>query len=322
MRTFADQFAPLLDNTEYPTRWPDYIGQEPAKLTLQVAAKSAKIRKVPLPHILISHPSPGIGKTALALLVGREVGKKNIRAVSGVLGPNGARLLFAEMKDGDVLFYEEIHQIMNGRKKDQSDWMLTYLQDGVLLGPMGPETVPKVTIIGATTDPGRLPEPVVERFLQPPMQDYTDDEAIKITLLTSKRVLAGQPKLGKVEAGKIAAAATNNPRRIKKLLEVLRDMTITGQIPLKGTRYDVDALLVGQGITPDGLDRTAQKYLQTLAMEFAGQAGATAIEDRLQQAGGLATVERVLMDKGYLVKTRGGRVLTSQGIGRVRELVS
>jgi holliday junction DNA helicase RuvB len=312
--------APVLERHEYPRTWKDYIGQEPAKRMLQVAAKSAKLRNEPLDHTLISHGTPGIGKTSLAALISDEVGR-NCRVVSGQLDLHAARMLFAEMQDRDVLFYDEVHQVMDGGKKN-AEWLLAYLQDGVLMGPLGGEIQPRVTIIAATTDAGRLPESIVSRFpLQPPMQDYTDEEAAKIVVIMAGKTLVGLPKVNAREAAMVASAAHNNPRAIRRLLTVLRDMTITEALPLEKGRYNIDGLLDWQGITHDGLDRVAQRYLEALALEFDGSAGARALEDRLQQPGGLGQVERVLMDKGLVAKTRSGRMLTQAGISRFRDLV-
>lgn len=314
----TDKIAPVLDGHDYPRRWNDYIGQEPAKRMLRVAAKAARMRKEPLDHVLISHGTPGVGKTALAALLAQELGT-TCRVVSGQVSLQKARLLLSGMEDRDVLLYDEIHQIIDGGKKN-AEWMLSFLQDGVLMGPLGPEEQPRITVIGATTDAARLPESIVSRFpLQPPMQDYTDTEAAKIAQVTARSVLEGLPSLSKPQALQIAAAAHNNPRAIRRLLTVLRDMTITDTLPLHNGRYDIDGLLDFQGITPDGLDPVARRYLHTLATEFDGSAGAKALEDRLQQPG-LASVERMLMDKGLVAKTRTGRTLTQAGIKRFREL--
>lgn len=313
----------LLDTHDYPRRWQDYIGQEPAKRMLQVAVKSAKVRKQPLDHILIAHPSPGVGKTALANLVANSMGRP-CRMISGQMGANKARLLFAHMKDGDVLFYDEFHQVMDSGRKN-AEWLLTYLQDGTLPGPLGAESQPRVTIVAATTDATRLPESIVSRFpIQPPMQEYSNEEAARIAALMARGILGefDLPMVSKRNAEHLALAGCNNPRAIRRLLVVLRDMTITNEIALRGTSYDISALLDWQGITHDGLDPVAQRYLSTLASEFDGSAGAKAMEDRLQQAGGLKLTERVLMDKGLIAKTRTGRTLTQAGITRVKDLVA
>lgn len=315
----TDDIAPVVDGHDYPARWKDYIGQAPARTMLQVAAKSAKMRRQPLDHVLIAHPTPGLGKTSLAYLVAKEIGT-TCRVVSGQLGPNKARLLFADMEDGDVLFYDEIHQLMDGGKRN-AEWMLHFLQDGVIMGPLGPERQPRITLVAATTDAGKLPKTIVDRFpIQPPMEEYNDEDAAKIAMLTSTRILENLPKLGPKEAAGVAAACFNNPRQMRKLLITLRDLTITDTLPLVKGRYDIDALLVAQGITADGLDRTAQQYLLALGREFGGCAGAKALEERLAQPGGLAHTERMLMDKGFVARVSAGRTLTQAGIHRFRAL--
>ena len=149
--TLADRSAPILETHDYPRRWQDYVGQDRAKKMLRVAAKSAKTRKQPLDHVLITHPSPGVGKTALAVLLATEL-RRNCRVVSGTMFRDKARVIFASLEDGDLLFYDEFHPLMDQGRKN-AEWMLSYLQDGVIMGPLGPEPQPRITIIAATTDP-------------------------------------------------------------------------------------------------------------------------------------------------------------------------
>lgn len=314
----------VLDPNEYPQRWSEYIGQENAKAMLQVAAKSARIRKEPLDHVLITHPTPGIGKTALALLIAKDLRTK-VHIVSGTVTRDKARLKLSEMKDRDVLFYDEFHEVLDSGVKN-AGWLLHYLQDGVIMGPLGKEEYPRVTIVAATTEIGKLAKipAVVSRFTQvPPMVDYTAEEAAKIAIVQSKKLLVpDMPSLRMSDALLLAAAAHNNPRSITKMLKVLRDTVITDTLSVTNGRYDIPGLLVFQGITEDGLDWPAQQYLRALAEEFAGTAGSRALEERLQQPGGLTQVERLLMDKGFVARTRTGRSLTKAGILRSRELAS
>jgi Holliday junction DNA helicase RuvB len=311
---------PILEDPNYPRRWSDYVGQERAKKVLQVAAKSARVRQQPLPHTLISHPNPGIGKTALAVLIAAEM-KRNVKVVSGVLYKDKARMLLDTMEDRDVLLWDEAHQMVDAGKKN-AEWLLSYLQDGIIFGPLGPEVQPKVSIVAATTDPGKIPDNIMSRFtLRPPMEEYDEEQAAKIAIKMSAGVLDGLPPLRMRDALRLAKAGNCNPRAILQLVTVLRDLHHAEEnVITESGRYDIDALLEFQGITEDGLDLTAQRYLQALATEFAGSAGAKAMEDRLQAPGGLGTTERVLMNAGLIGKTRTGRTLTQAGIRRFREL--
>ncbi len=323
MRTVEVPTPPLLEETgDYPRRWADYIGQEPAKKMLQVAAQSARLRKAPLDHVLIGHPTAGIGKTALANLIAVEM-RRPCRVVSGVLSGTKARFMFSDMNDGDILFYDEFHQVMDAGKK-VAEWLLHYLQDGVIIGPLGPEPQPRVTIVAATTDVGRLPATIVSRFhLQPMLVEYTDEQAARVAQVMARRVLTDDlPKLTKSDGLLVAQAANNNPRAIRSQLVTLRDLALTGTLPVVKGRYDIPGLLDWQGITQDGLDMVAQAYLTILAIEFGGSAGERALAARLARPGGLGSVEQVLMAKGLIARTRSGRALTQAGIKRVRELTT
>jgi Holliday junction DNA helicase RuvB len=322
-RSILDDLAPVLDDPQYPKRSSEYVGQTTAKKELEVAVKSAKMRKAPMGHVLLAHHGGGMGKTALGVLVAHMLGKK-ARVISGQVDATKARLILAEMADGDVLIYDEAHQVMDGGRKN-AEWLLNFLQDAMVPGPMGMEKMPRVTMILCTTDPGKLLDTIIGRCqIQPVMEDYTDEEAALVAIATSKKVLVteGLPALRKADAIAVAKAAANNPRAMRRLLSTLRDLVLTGESEVKNGRYDIAALLEYQGVTEDGLDRKAQKYLLVLKHEFMGKAGAKSIEDRLQAPGGLASTERLLMDKGLIVKTGTGRELTTLGSYRATDILN
>lgn len=306
---------------DYPEDWSDFIGQEKAKQQIKLAADSATIRSQPMDHILIASGTPGIGKTSLALLAARQM-DANIRVVSGKVDAGAANILFAEMDDGDVLFIDEAHKMVDGGKRD-SEWLLHYLQDGVLLGAYRQEWVPKVTVIAATTEAGRLPTTVVGRFpIRPQLTSYSEDEGALVAASLASKVLGGLAELPTLEnCQSIATAGNCNPRAIRQVLVTVRDMAVTGMItcdPVTG--YDMSAVLEWHGITEDGLDSAAQRYLTVLARDFNGRAGQKTIEDRLQEPGGLAEVERVLVEKQLIAKTAAGRQITMTGARRALTL--
>ena len=56
-----------------PRGFDEYVGQEPVKENLRVAITAAQARHDVLDHILF-HGPPGLGKTSLAYIIGREMG--------------------------------------------------------------------------------------------------------------------------------------------------------------------------------------------------------------------------------------------------------
>lgn len=310
----------------YPDSFDDFVGQKVAKAQLLTAARSAKMRGVPMDHVLIADGRPGVGKTSLALLCAKEL-EANVRFVSGKVKLTEARLLLSSMLDGDVLIIDEVHRMVDGGKKD-AEWLLHYLQDGVIVGPRGPEELPRVTVIAATTDAGRLPDTVLGRFpLKPTLVDYTDEEAALIAQRLSRKIMIDPlPKPRPHDCARIARAAANTPRMMTSILVTLRDLTLTtyGETwDEKTETYDLSTSLEWLGLTEDGLTRTAQRYLLALLNDFAGEpVGQTSVQDRLQEPGGLLATERLLMSAGLIEKTRCGRILTAAGIRRARELAA
>lgn len=302
---------------DHPNTWDEFVGQEMTKRQLQVAARSAKLRGEPMEHILLASGVPGIGKTSLALLAAMEAGAR-FKIVSGKMSANAARIALSQLRDGDVLIYDEIHQAMPQAER----WLLHLLQNGVIVGPLGPEKQPKITVIGVTTDVGRLPDTIIGRFpLQPVFEPYTDQEAQLITLKLSAKIFPREiPWPCGITICEIAEAANNNPRVIRSILINLRDLLLCSDEVDEHGNYDLDEVLEWNGLTFDGLNDIACKYLTTLMKDFQGQAGEKAIADRLQQPAGVASIERLLMDKGLIGKTRSGRVLTQAGIRRARLL--
>ena len=208
---------------DYPTSWTGFIGQQRAKDQIRLAAQSAKARKQPMDHILIASGTPGIGKTSLGLLAARTMGRK-VLVVTGPVPATRAYGLLAKLSDRDVLFIDEAHKLVEGGKK-HAEWLLHYLQDGILLGALKryrysgasgwtAEEIgtPRVTVIAATTEPGRLPTTLTGRFpIRPALTDYTPDEGAKIAAQLARKVMAGLPLGGASSLVTAACSASSRP---------------------------------------------------------------------------------------------------------------
>jgi len=307
---------------DYPATWDDFIGQDQAKRQLMVACQSAKMRGATLDHVLLASGLSGIGKTSLALLVAQELGR-NVKVVSGKIPSTMARIALSGLDDGDVLIYDEIHMAVAGGQAN-AEWLLHLLQDGVIMGPTGPEEQPALTVIGCTTEPGRLPGALLQRFiLKPPLESYCTEEASLIALGFAVKLFSDDLPLPSTEnLTTIADAANCNPRMMKAILGNVRDIAVTtGHSNHNGERYDLAEALDWLGLTLDGLDLTARRYLVALLTDFAGGAGMRALQERLQEPGGLGHVEAVLIDKGLIAQTKAGRTLTGAGIKRAKLLI-
>lgn len=315
--------APLALEGHHPADWSEFVGQESAKSRLITAARAAKSRNQRMAHTLIACSTPGIGKTSLALLTSQELGRP-VKVVSGTLKFNEARILLAMMGDGDTLIIEEIHRMVVGGKAN-AEWLLHYLQNDVLVGPFGPEPAPKVTILATTTDAGKLPPPLLQRFIvQPQLHPYTDTDGALIAVQLAGKILPPGVVLPSVAVSKqIARAASNQPREMVQILSALSDLVAIGTLDGTDPEYDLAAALDWVGVTEDGLTSHCQAYLTVLVQELMGApAGAKMMSERLGLVGAeLSETERLLLNKGYIRKTPAGRMITGPGIQRARTLL-
>ncbi len=304
----------LLEDPQYPQTWDEYIGQEEAKSVIQDAIRRAVHRDEVTRHILIACRIPGIGKTALAVLAARQIGSRCF-TVSGKMGQAEAQAVLSQMHRGDVLFIDEIHRLVQGGKAN-AEWLLHLLQDGVLMGPSGPIAKLDITVIGATTDVGRLPETVIDRFsVRPVLTQLDGDDALMIAYWAAERLFPPAPVPDTNDLKAFVLAADFNPRRITQLLQVAVDLhySVDG--------YNVEEVLRRTRMTLDGLDDVSQRYLVLLANSH-GPMGEAQVRNLLGESGGLAYIERRLNDKGLLTFSRSGRVLTRDGEARAAELIA
>ena len=319
----ATTFEPQLNGT-FPLTYDEFIGQDQAKQQLRAAVASAKSRGTRLPHILLSAEA-GVGKTSMAQLVAEDMQKPMV-VVTGQMDTNQVRMILAEMLDGDILFIDEIHTIVQGGK-GKAAWALHLLENGSLMGPYGMEQQSDITIIGATTDAGRLGGTILDRFpIKPVFVPYTDDEATQIATTIAFKVWDATVKVpmpGALNCEDIARVGDHNPRVIRGLLENLRDSAVANgaaHYDHELGEYNLSEILRWNGLTEDGLTDEAVRYMLALKKNFQGGAGSAALKEALNAPGGLERTEHLLSRKGYIARTKAGRVLTQSGIKRTIQL--
>jgi len=313
----------LFEGTTYPREWDEYVGQDEAKRYLRASCVSAKMRQERLEHVLIATGHAGIGKTAIAKLTAAEMGVGMVE-VQGSISEAEALRIFASMSDGDILFWDEIHQAVAGGKA-KAEWLLPVLQDGVMISSRGVTPIPDITIVGATTDIQKLPETIIDRFVvKPAMEEYTDEQALTIAQVTSKKIFRGLqlPLPDEHTCAVVARAANNNPRSITALMRTLRDSALSeNAIVTPAGLYSTDAMFRWTGITPDGLDKLAQDYLEVLHVQFSGKGGEKSIAAALGEPTPPRHTEKLLIRKGFMRIMPGGRELTAEGMDRAHQVL-
>lgn len=309
-----------------PKTLKEYIGQHHAKKNLQVFLDAAKKRNEPIEHVLIYGP-PGLGKTTLANVIANEIGV-NIRATSGpaIERPGDLAAILTNLKDGDILFIDEIHRLNRLVEEVLYPAMEDYALD--LVVGKGPSArtlrldLPKFALVGATTRLSLISSPMRDRFgLVMPLEFYGDDE-ISAIISRSSKILGIE--IDNEALPLLASRSRKTPRIANRILRRVRDFSqvnhkgdISADIALQALeQLDIDKL---------GLDRSDRRFLQILIDKFGGGpvgvntlAAATAEERE--------TIEEVyepyMLQIGFLERTPRGRKATPRAASHLGLTIS
>lgn len=297
-------------------KWGEFVGQEKVKKALRLGIDASKKRNEVLEHVLLYGP-PGLGKTTLAHILARDMGV-NIRVTSGPALERAGDLasILTNLEEGDVLFIDEIHRLNKTVEETVYPAMEDFVID-VILGK-GPAArtlrldLPQFTLVGATTQAGKLSAPLRDRFGHVYRMDFYDDNELAQMIENAAAKLSVE--IEKKAALKLAGRSRKTGRIALKLLKRVRDFS---EVEGNGiiTEAMVDGALSMLEVDKLGLDAHDRRVLLAIIEKYDGGpvglntlAAATA-ED-------VATIEDVyepfLLRMGMLKRTTRGRMVTSK----------
>lgn len=316
-----------------PTSLDQVVGQEKAKSMMQRVIETAITRDDAMDHALLIGPA-GTGKTTFATVIANELGRDCYQVAAPI--PLDTLVELREtMSPRDILFVDEIHmQAVAERRGKEAvsapEVFLTLLEDSTLLTGQGVLPFPSITIIGATTDPGRLPDPFLDRFpLQPRLEHYSERE---LEVIGERNAAALGLTLMPGVAASFASAARGVPRIVNNYLRNAASLAPPdGYIPPVIAEQVLGDL---NQVTEDGLTREMQDALKFLYRRCRrdradGEVIYSASINTIATAIGLSRdtkavqlrVEPYLIAEGYLQVGHGGRTLTPRGLTRALELI-
>ncbi len=299
-----------------PRSLDEFVGQPAVRRQLGIVLDAARGRGEPSDHVLLVGP-PGLGKTTLAMIIALEMGA-SLRLTSGPAIQHAGDLasILSSLQPGDVLFIDEIHRLARTAEEMLYLAMEDFRVDIIVgKGPGAtsiPLTLPRFTVVGATTRSGLLPAPLRDRFgFTAHLEFYSPEDLARVVRRSAG--LLGAPL--EDSAGKeIAFRSRGTPRIANRLLRRVVDYTEVhgrSQVDLDSARealtvFEVDAL---------GLDRLDRAMLDAICRNFSGgPVGLGTLAHTVgDEAETLETVaEPYLVRQGFLMRTPRGRVATQK----------
>ncbi len=296
----------------------EFIGKENLKENLKIFIHSCLTKQTILDHVLLWGHA-GTGKTTLATIIANELTSK-IHYIQGpcLKKPLDVMNALSLIKEGDVVFIDEIHAI----DKSCLEVLYSIMEQFVIDVPIGKDfntsmtriKVPKFTLIGATTQLGKLPEPLQERFgIQFHLDGYQQQELEQIVYL---HALKAGYEIDEQDQYVIASYSKGIPRNAIRLTNRFLDYKMLDE------SLGADIIMHKMGIYELGLTETDIKYLSILYDNVQTSIGIKSISQSLSID--CFTIENklepYLLINNLILKTPSGRTLTKKGVEYMSKL--
>jgi len=304
-----------LEESLRPRRLAEFVGQTRLTTNLGVFINAARDRGEALDHTLFFGP-PGLGKTTLAHIISNEM-EAQVHITSGPVLERAGDLagMLTNLQPGDVLFIDEIHRLPAAVEEILYPAMEDYELDLVIgQGPAARSvrlTLPRFTLVGATTRTGLLTPPLRDRFGIVHRLEFYPAEDLAVIVARSAGIL--EIDLADQAGGELARRARGTPRIANRLLRRVRDFAHhlgSDAVTLEATEWGLEQMEVDAF----GLDHLDRQLLTTIIDVYdGGPVGLKALASSIgEDRGTLEDIhEPYLLQIGLLQRTPRGRTVTA-----------
>jgi Holliday junction DNA helicase RuvB len=304
------------EETLRPRRLEEFVGQRRLTANLAVFIQAARHRGEALDHALFFGP-PGLGKTTLAHIIANEMDARFHLTSGPVLERAGdLAALLTNLQAGDVLFIDEIHRLPPAVEEILYPAMEDFELDLVIgQGPAARSvrlSLPRFTLVGATTRTSLLTAPLRDRFGIVHRLEFYPGDDLAVIVGRSAQILG--IAIDATAATEIACRSRGTPRIANRLLRRVRDFAHhlgSASVSLEAARWGLEQMEVDAF----GLDTLDRQLLATIIDVYGGgPVGLKALASSIGEDRG--TLEEIhepyLLQIGMLQRTPRGRTVTAR----------
>ena len=295
-----------------------FCGQTKVVERCKVALQAAWNQGTPLPHTLMQG-STGLGKTELAHILAKEMGcELHEQLAQNLKDPKDLHAFLLSPNDRDVCLIDEIHELpplvqTTLYRAMENQQIFIESHKGTKSRPV---KIANFTILGATTDPQKLLQPLRDRYKLVLDLSYYSVEELEILLRTRTRQLGWDTD----EAVPYLCAQRGKgiPRIALRLLSSVR-MTASSENSERISVNHFERTCELEGIDAIGLNPVETQYMNIL-LENDGSCRLNILASRL----GLhlkhvsILIEEFLIREGLVTKSNSVRILTQKGLEHLR----